>query len=72
MRLFFKKKYSKNTKKVEYKLRKQVAKKRLRIEGKFVTKEQAFKILGMGEDDLLDNDAVQDLLTKHSDSSRCL
>ena len=39
VRNFWKKKYSKKTKKVEYKYRKEVAKKRLRIEGKFVTKE---------------------------------
>lgn len=36
-----------NAKKFSYKCRQQVAEKRLRIKGRFVTKEQAFVILGL-------------------------
>jgi hypothetical protein len=40
-----------------------VADKRLRIKGRFVTKEQAFEILGLSQEELLDNDSIQQLLT---------
>lgn len=42
-------------KKFSYKCRKQVADKRLRIKGRFVTKEQAFEILGLNQNELLEN-----------------
>ena len=55
------------TKKHSYVCRKQVAEKRLRIKGRFVTRDQAFEILGMTQDELLKNDVIQTLLTKHAD-----
>jgi hypothetical protein len=55
-------------KKFRYRLRHERAVKRLRIQGKFVTKEQAFEILGLTADQLLGNDLIQGLLTQHSDN----
>lgn len=46
-----------------YQPRKQVAEKRLRIKGRFVTKEQAFKILGISQEELLSVEKVQGLLS---------
>ena len=68
-----KKKYSaKSNVKHSYKHRKEVAEKRLRIEGRFVTKQQAFEILGLAQQDLLDNKNIQELLTQHSAKSKRL
>jgi len=58
-----KKRNKATSKKFCYKCRKQVAEKRLRIKGRFVTKEQAFDILGLTQDELLDNQMIQKLLT---------
>ena len=52
--------------KFRYQLRHERAVKRLRIQGKFVTKQQAFEILGLTADQLLGNGLIQDLLTQHS------
>lgn len=54
-------------KRFTYKCRKQVAEKRLRIKGRFVTKDQAFEILGLTQSELLDNIKLQELLTLHSE-----
>ena len=54
-------------KKFCYKCRKHVADKRLRIKGRFVTKDQAFEILGLSQEELLDNDSIQQLLTQLAD-----
>ena len=68
VRNYLAKKHSKQSgKKFSYKCRKQVADKRLRIKGRFVTKEQAFEILGLTQNELLDNEMIQQLLTQHAD-----
>lgn len=54
-RFFNKKRQIHDPKKFSYKCRRQVADKRLRIKGRFVTKEQAFQILGLSQEELLDN-----------------
>ena len=46
-----KKRIKSNCKKFTYECRKHVSEKRLRIKGRFVTKNQAFEILGLHEDD---------------------
>ena len=53
-----KKKRKNDMKKFSYTVRKQVAEKRLRIKGRFVTKEQAFQILGLSQEELLDSDTI--------------
>jgi hypothetical protein len=53
-----KKRNKATSKKFCYKCRKQVAEKRLRIKGRFVTKLQAFEILGLTQDELLDSDQI--------------
>lgn len=53
-----KKRNKQNMKKFCYQCRKQVAEKRLRIKGRFVTREQAFEILGLSQEELLDNEAI--------------
>lgn len=60
---YFEKKRFGNEKHV-YRCRAKVAQKRLRIKGRFVTKEQAFEILGLSKEDLHDNVQLQELLTQ--------
>jgi hypothetical protein len=61
------KKSTKSTmKKFCYKCRKQVAEKRLRIKGRFVTRQQAFEILGITYDELKSNEIIQRLLESHA------
>jgi len=64
VRRYWEKKRSKMlSNKFTYSCRKSVAEKRLRIKGRFVTKDQAFEILGLTQDELLSSDMIQQLLT---------
>lgn len=66
---YLQKKYNKaNSRKHCYTCRQQVAGKRLRIKGRFVTREQAYEILGLTQGELLDNVKIQDMLTKHAEN----
>lgn len=64
VRKYLHKKYNKAfAQKYCYTCRKQVAEKRLRIKGRFVTRDQAFEILGLTQEMLLDNSKIQEMLT---------
>lgn len=66
VRRYLHKKKTKNfMKKYCYKCRKQVAEKRLRIKGRFVTKQQALDILGLTSSELKNNETIQKLLENH-------
>jgi hypothetical protein len=65
LRYLQKKRMKSTMKKFCYKCRKQVAEKRLRIKGRFVTKKQAFEILGITSDELKSIDIIQKLLENH-------
>jgi hypothetical protein len=65
LRYLRKKRMKSTMKKFCYKCRKQVAEKRLRIKGRFVTKKQAFEILGITSDELKSIDIIQKLLENH-------
>ena len=56
-------------KKTSYDCRKKVADKRLRIKGRFVTREQAFEILGTNAKDILKNEYLMELIKSKSDCS---
>jgi UTP-glucose-1-phosphate uridylyltransferase len=64
-----KKRMKSSMKKFCYKCRKQVAEKRLRIKGRFVTKSQAFEILGLTSAELKGNEIIQRLLESHVNSN---
>jgi UTP-glucose-1-phosphate uridylyltransferase len=65
MKYLHKKRSKNQMKKFCYKCRKQVAEKRLRIKGRFVTKKQAFDILGLTSAELKGNEIIQKLLENH-------
>eukprot|EP00826_Nyctotherus_ovalis_P026531 TRINITY_DN2071_c0_g2_i4.p1 TRINITY_DN2071_c0_g2~~TRINITY_DN2071_c0_g2_i4.p1 ORF type:complete len:393 (+),score=117.44 TRINITY_DN2071_c0_g2_i4:528-1706(+) len=56
-------------KKVSYDCRKKVADKRLRIKGRFVTREQAYAILGTTAEDLASNELLRTLITNSDNCS---
>jgi len=58
LKYLHKKSNKSSMKKFCYKCRKQVAEKRLRIKGRFVTRQQAFEILGITHDELKDNEII--------------
>jgi hypothetical protein len=66
LRYLHKKLTKSSMKKFCYKCRKQVAEKRLRIKGRFVTRQQAFEILGITYDELKSNEIIQKLLESHA------
>ena len=65
LKFIMRKRMKTHGKKFTYECRKQVAEKRLRIKGRFVTKLQAFQILGITEADENSNENLQKLLEQH-------
>lgn len=63
-----KRKDKKFSKKFIYTCRQRVAEKRLRIQGRFVTKAQAYEMLNLSKDDLCSNEQIQELLTQLGES----
>ena len=53
---------------IRYECRKVTANKRLRVKGRFMTKQQALETLGLTHDQLLANEDIQRLLTEHADN----
>jgi hypothetical protein len=44
-----------------------VSRQRLRVRGRFVTKEQAFEMLGLSQDELINNNKLQEMLTAYAE-----
>ena len=67
MRRYLVKKYKRNkVKKYTYTNHSQAADTRLRIEGRFISKEKAIEILGLDNGALLDKSTLQELLNMHN------
>jgi uncharacterized protein YneF (UPF0154 family) len=60
---YFRKKHS-GAKRHIYKCRKLVSTKRLRVRGRFVTREQTLQLLGISMEDLTNNEELQKMLTE--------